>query len=237
MAARKSPASLNTLCIDIGGTGLKACVVDARGVLACERVRIETPHQAPASEIVTLLTSLVKPLPAYERVSVGFPGVVRSGVVLTAPNLGTPQWHGFDLAAALGKALKKPVRVANDADVQGFAAITGKGLEMVVTLGTGFGTALYLDGKVTPHLEIAHMPFRKGEDYDQQIGNVARKEIGDERWNRRVRKALGNMRTLTNFDHLFIGGGNAKKITFKLDKDMTIISNEAGLVGGLGLWA
>ena len=236
--AAGSPAidKARTLAIDVGGTGLKASIIDGKGDLLTERVRIDTPVGVAPVEIVKALATLVQPLGAYDRVSVGFPGVVRAGWVLTAPNLHNDGWARFDLASALGAALGKPVRVANDADVQGLAVIAGKGVEMVVTLGTGFGTGLYLDGKLGPHLELAHHPFRNGETYDEQVGNAAHKKVGGERWNKRVKKALANMRRLTLFDHLYIGGGNAKKIDFALEADMTIVDNEAGLHGGVALW-
>jgi polyphosphate glucokinase len=225
-----------TLAIDIGGTGLKASVVDETGQMLTDRVRLPTPVGAPPQQIVETLAGMVAPLGAFDRVSVGFPGVVRNGRVLTAANLGNDKWTGFALAQALEAALAKPVRVANDADLQGLAVIAGKGVEMVITLGTGFGTGLYLEGRLAPHLEIAHHPFRHGETYDQQLGNATRKQIGSARWNNRVKRAIGNMRRLTNFDHLFIGGGNAKKIDFALEPDVTIISNEAGMEGGVALW-
>jgi len=225
-----------TLGIDIGGTHLKASIVDEAGGLSTDRVRIDTPVGAPPGKFVEALASLVAPLGSYDRVSVGFPGVVRDGRILTAANLGNDAWKGFDLGQALSAALGKPVRVANDADVQGLAVISGKGVEMVVTLGTGFGTGLYLDGRLAPHLELAHHPFRQHETYDQQLGNAARKKIGDERWNKRVKKALDNMRRLTSFDHLYVGGGNAKKINFALDPDITLVANEAGVEGGVALW-
>ncbi len=225
-----------TLGIDIGGTHLKASIVDERGGMRTDRVRIDTPVGAPPGKFVEALAGLVAPLGTYDRVSVGFPGVVRRGRILTAANLGNDAWKGFDLGQALTAALGKPVRVANDADVQGLAVISGKGVEMVITLGTGFGTGLYLDGRLAPHLEIAHHPFRQRETYDQQLGNAARKQVGDERWNKRVKKALDNMRRLTSFDHLYVGGGNAKKITFALDPDITLVSNEAGVEGGVALW-
>lgn len=225
-----------TLAIDVGGTGLKASIVDDSGRLLTDRARIDTPVGAPPREIVQALVQLVTPLGPYERVSVGFPGVVREGRVLTAPNLGNKGWKGFDLASALGRALGKPVRVANDADVQGLAVIAGKGIEMVITLGTGFGTGLYLHGRLGPHLELSHHPFRKGETYDEQLGNAARKDVGNKKWNKRVRRAIGTLRMLTNFDHLYIGGGNAKKIDFDLDPDVTIVDNSAGLAGGVALW-
>jgi len=232
----KKPAGPFTLAIDVGGTGLKATVLDARGNMLVERVRVETPVGAAPTAIVDTLVKLVAPLPRFDRVSVGFPGVVRDGRALTAPNLGHDGWSGFDLAGALGKRLRSPVRVANDADVQGLAVIRGKGVEMVITLGTGFGTGLYQDGRLAPHLEIAHMPFRKSETFDVQLGDRARKSIGRKKWNARVALALDCLRTLTRFDHLYIGGGNASRLTLKLPKDVTTVSNTAGLLGGVRLW-
>ncbi len=231
-----SIARARTLAIDVGGSGLKASVVDEHGRLLTDRVRVDTPVGSPPGGIVEALARLVAPLGTFDRVSVGFPGVVRNGRVLTAPNLDNKGWKDFDLARALSRALGKPVRVANDADVQGLAVIRGHGVEMVVTLGTGFGTGLYLDGRLAPHLELSHHPFRKGETYDEQLGNAARKRVGNRRWNNRVLKAIRRLRALTSFDHLYIGGGNAKKIDFELDPDVTLVSNDAGLKGGVALW-
>lgn len=227
---------MRTLAIDIGGSGLKAAIVDAAGTLLTDRVRLDTPVGAPPEKIIEALSRLVASLGAYDRVSVGFPGVVRKGRVLTAPNLGNDGWKGHDLASSLGEALGRPVRVANDADLQGMAIIAGNGVEMVVTLGTGFGTGIYLDGKLGVHLELGQHLFRHGETYDQQLGNAARQEIGNKRWTRRVMKAIANVRKLTNFDHLYVGGGNAKRLDVPLEPDVTIVSNEAGIRGGVALW-
>jgi polyphosphate glucokinase len=227
---------LRTLAIDVGGSGLKASVIDDGGRLLTERARVDTPVGRPPKEIIQALVRLVAPLGPYDRVSVGFPGVVRQGRIVTAPNLDHEGWSDFDLAGALARALGKPVRVANDADVQGLAVIGGKGVEMVITLGTGFGTGLYLDGRLAPHLELSHHPFRKGETYEEQLGNAARKRIGNRKWNRRVKRAIRNLRSLTNFDRLYIGGGNARKIDFALDPDVTVVDNNAGLRGGAVLW-
>lgn len=225
-----------TLTFDIGGTHMKAAIVEESGHLHGERVMIDTVPGAPPQDDVAALVEMATPLGAFDRVSVGFPGVVRAGRVLTAPNLGTEKWQGFDLGQALSSALGRPVRVANDADLQGLAVIKGKGVEMVVTLGTGFGTGLYQDGRLGPHLEISHHPFRQRETYDEQLGNAARKTVGTARWNQRVAKAIANMRRLTNFDHLYIGGGNAKRIEFKLEPDVSLVDNVAGLLGGPALW-
>lgn len=224
------------LAIDIGGTGLKAALLSYEGEMLTERVRIKTPHPLTPELLVEKLVELVQSLTDYSFVSVGFPGVVRHGKIITAPNLGTDVLKGFDLAAALAEKLSKPVRVVNDADMQGLGAITGKGIEMVITLGTGFGSALFMDGDLAPHLELAHMPFRKGESFDQQLGDKARKKLGKKAWSRRVKQALDDLRTLTNFDHLYIGGGNASKLNFELPSDITTVSNECGVRGGAWLW-
>jgi len=227
---------MNVLSIDIGGTGLKAAVVDEAGNMLTQRVRVGTPHPSPPDVIVDALVHLVAPLSDYEAVSVGFPGVVRQGRILTAPNLGNDVWKDFDLAGVLANRLGKPVHVLNDADMQGFAAIEGKGVEMVITLGTGFGSALFMDGQLAPHLELSQHIFRKEETYNEQLGNATLKSIGQKKWNRRVRRAIDALRTLTNFDALYIGGGNALKIKFELEADVKIISNEDGLKGGAWLW-
>jgi predicted TIM-barrel fold metal-dependent hydrolase/predicted NBD/HSP70 family sugar kinase len=186
--------------------------------------------------LIRVVDSAAGPLGPFERVSVGFPGMVRGGKVLTAPNLGTELWAGFDLQGALAKQLKKPVRVMNDADVQGYGAIEGKGVEMVLTLGTGAGTAIFADGKAVPHLELAHHPLRGNQTYDQYIGNAALEAKGKKKWNKRVARAIAVLRTVVNFDHLYLGGGNAKKIEFGLPDDVSIVPNSDGLIGGIHLW-
>ena len=201
-----------------------------------ERQRIPTPHPTTRELLVESLLKLVEPLADYDFVSVGFPGVVRHGVIITAPNLGTEEMKGMDLAAELQSRLGKPTRVINDADMQGYGAIERTGLEMVVTLGTGFGSALFMDGELAPHLELAHLPFRKNQTFEEQIGDKARKRIGRKRWNRRVKRAIEYLRTLTHFDKLYIGGGNASKLDLKLDPDVKTVSNEAGVKGGAWLW-
>lgn len=232
-----APRGPFTLSFDIGGTGLKASVLDSGGKMTHDRDRVPTPYPCPPKVMVDALAGLAKDLPAYDRISAGFPGVVRDGKVVTAPHYGTDIWAGFPLAKALETALGKPARVLNDADMQGLAAIHGKGLEMVVTLGTGFGSAIFKDGELMPHLELAHHPVHGKKTYNEYIGDHERKRIGKKRWNRRVEKVLDIVRTLVNFDHLYIGGGNAKKLDFELPGDVTTVSNDLGILGGIALWA
>ena len=242
-----------TLAIDIGGTGLKASVLGKDGTMAADRVKVATTYPMSPEQMVAALTALVQKLPAYDRVSAGFPGMVRQGRILSAPHFVTKKgpgtavdpdlfaaWSNFDMASALAAALGKPTKVANDADVQGAAVVEGHGLEVVITLGTGFGTAVFMDGQLLPHLEVAHQPFRKGESYNDQLGELARKKIGDHHWNKRVRIAIENLDGLFFFDHLYIGGGNASRIKRDDLGDVlartTVVDNTAGILGGIKLW-
>lgn len=244
-----APVAPLTLCVDIGGTGLKAAVLDADAKIVADRVRVATTYPLPPADLVAALGALVKPLPDFDRVSVGFPGVVRKGRVLTAPHFvtesgpGSPvvaqllaAWTGFALAEVLSESFGKETRVANDADLQGLAVIAGHGLELVVTLGTGVGTGLFLDGSVAPHLELAHAPFRKSQSYNEQLGDATMQRIGMAKWRKRLLEALDNFHVLLNFDTCFIGGGNARHAEGHVDKRFVIVDNVAGILGGIKLW-
>ena len=240
MAARKTDASVSSatkiLAIDVGGTGLKAAIIDTKGRFLSQRLRMKTPHHCKPAKMVSLLVDLVTPLKGYDHISIGFPGYVRDGKVFTAPNLGTKAWAGFHLAQALERKLGKPTRLNNDADVQGLAVISGKGLELVCTLGTGFGTAWFRDGELLPHMELAHMPIHHKSDFDGYIGEAERKKIGNKEWNKRVKALIPVLATVMNYDHLYLGGGNSQRITFKLPRNVTLVSNDAGMEGGAFVW-
>ena len=224
------------LAIDIGGSRIKATILDMEATILMDYVRAQTPPAASPDQVLQVIAELTKDFKEYTKVSVGFPGYVKKGIVYTATNLSTEKWKGFDLKKALSKMLKQPARVINDADLQGLGIAKGNGLEMVVTLGTGFGTALLMDGILLPHLEVAHHPLSKERDYDQYIGKKALEEVGIERWNKRMKKVIEVLKTVFNYDHLYISGGNAKKITFKLEDNISIVSNVDGIKGGARLW-
>jgi polyphosphate glucokinase len=249
MAKHSFPADVVTLSIDIGGSGLKCALLDANGTMISERLRIDTPYPCPPQRLIEALVELTKPLSGYQRMSVGFPGLIRDGRVVNIPSLSkstlegetdpnlVAAWHNYELGANLATAFDVPIRVANDADVQGSAVIKGQGLEFVMTLGTGCGSALFYDGKLLPHLELGHAPFRKGESFEDQIGNAARKAIGKDRWIRRVKKAIAAYNSFLFFDHIYIGGGNARHLLDEVfGPNVTIVENTAGILGGIKIW-
>jgi polyphosphate glucokinase len=243
------PDDVRTLAIDIGGSGFKAAVLDRDGTMLTERVRIDTPYPVDPEKFVRTVLELTHGLGERHRVTVGFPGLVRNGRVRNIPSLTRSSydgdtdpelelaWMGYDLAAALADAFGVPTKVANDADVQGCAVVSGEGFEFVMTLGTGVGTAMFLDGRLLPHMDAGHAPFRKGETFEEQLGNVARKEIGKERWRQRVAEAIVAYDRFLFYDTIHIGGGNAKHLDpADLPHKARIVSNTAGIIGGVRLW-
>ena len=224
-----------TLALDIGGTEIKALLLDDRGKPISRRERENTPQPATPEAMLGVMDEIANRLGKFDRVSVGFPGVVKHGATLTAHNL-HQNWVGFDLAKVLKRRWRKPVRVANDSAVQGFAAIRGKGVELVITLGTGFGSSLFTDGHLVPGLELAHHPWRKNKTYEDFLGKNGLQRLGRKRWNKLLQRAITQLEALFNFDHLYIGGGNAMRIDFALPKHVTRVPNEDGLLGGVALW-
>ena len=224
------------LCIDIGGSHIKGAILSESGELETEYIKFDTPLPASPDNVLGVIQQLAAASPGYEKISVGFPGYVKDGIVLTAPNLGTDAWHNIKLAEEITALLGKPAQVVNDADMQGLGIATGKGFEIVATVGTGFGTAFLYNGKLLPHLELAHHPISKGRDYDEYIGQKALDECGKEKWNKRMMKVLAVVKTVFNYDHLYLGGGNASKLKFPLDENISLVSNIEGIKGGARLW-
>jgi polyphosphate glucokinase len=223
-----------TLAVDVGGSGLKAMLLDAKGKPASDRVRVPTPAIPTPAAILKGLDKLAKQLPRFDRVSVGFPGVIKKGTTWTAANL-HPRWVGFPLAAELKKRWKRPVHVANDAAVQGYGAIKGDGVEMIITLGTGMGSSLYTNGHLCPGLELGHHPWRN-KTYEDYLGRRGLDRFGKKQWNKLLALAIEQTSKTFNWDHLYIGGGNTKKISIELPENVKIVSNQSGILGGVALW-
>jgi polyphosphate glucokinase len=247
-------ASLRTLAVDCGGGGIKASVLDAAGTMRVAPIRVPTPYPLPPERLVQTVVELAVRLPTAERATVGMPGMIRHGVVVATPhyvNGAGPRtavvpellaaWSGRDMAAELSAALGYPVIVLNDAEVHGAGVISGSGLELVLTLGTGLGSALFDGGALAPHLELSHAPVRRGTTYDGWLGDHERRRIGDGAWSRRVGRALDGLRPVFQWDRLYLGGGNARRVRpavlAVVGDDVVVVPNSAGLVGGVRAWS
>lgn len=243
------PKNVLTLAIDIGGSGIKASVLDRDGAMTTQRIRVETPYPCPPQRLISEIDSLCAQLPRSNRVSVGFPGLVRGGSVVHVPSLSrleyggvedpamAARWHGFPLADQLAEMFGVPTKVVNDADMQGCAVARGIGFEFVMTLGTGVGTALFNEGELLPHLELSHGPFRRGVSFDLMLGNAGRKDLGNKKWRKLVGEAIHWFDEMLFFDTIYIGGGNAKHLDSDvLPEKAVIVPNTAGITGGVRVW-
>ena len=242
-----------TLAVDCGGSGIKANVLDTAGTAHAAPVRVPTPYPLPPALLLDTIAHIASSLPAAQRVTVGMPGMVRHGVVVHTPHYVTrsgprtrvlPElvdaWASFDMQAALAAHLGLPAVVLNDAEVHGAGVIAGSGLELVLTLGTGLGSALFDGGQLSPHLEWSRAPVRRSTTYDQYIGEHERRRLGDALWSRRVVALVEGLRPVFLWDRLYVGGGNSRRVTptalARLGDDVVVVPNSAALVGGARVW-
>jgi len=244
---------ISTLAIDCGGGGIKASVLDEAGTMRARPLRVPTPYPLPPKRFVDTLRGLSDQLPAADRVTVGMPGMIRHGVVVATPHYVTKagprtkvdpgllaEWSGFDARTALGAAFDLPVLVLNDAEVHGAGVVAGTGCELVLTLGTGLGCALFDGGRLAPHLELSQAPVRWGQSYDTYVGEHERRRLGDAFWSRRVRGVVDGLRPVFCWDRLYLGGGNSRLIrpeqVARMGDDVVVVPNTAGIVGGVRAW-
>lgn len=239
-----------TLSVDCGGTGLKCIVLDPTGSPLSDRVRVPTPYPCPPDRFAATLAQLASSTGAsYDRVSVGMPGLVRRGVVSWTPHYVTEAgpftpvrsdlalaWEHHDVRAHLEDAFDRPTLVVNDAELAGLSVITGRGYEVMLTLGTGLGFAHYDEGAVLPKIEVSAAPFRKGDTFDERLGNHSRRARGRTAWSKDVVRALRRLFAVYYWDRAFLGGGNTKHLRRSVDEWVTVVDNRAGVLGGVRLW-
>ena len=254
LAARPSRSNPATLAVDCGGGGIKASVLDAAGTMHAHPVRAATPYPLPPERLVDTIAALAEQLPTAERATVGMPGMIRHGVVVSTPHYVTragprtrvlpelvTKWAGCDLRQQLSERLGIPALVLNDAEVHGAGVVAGAGLEMIITLGTGLGNAIFDGGRLAPHAELSRGLARWGLSFDEYIGEHERLRLGDAMWSRRVRQVVEAFRPVYLWDRLYIGGGNSRRITpqvvAKLGDDVVIVPNTAGIIGGVRAWS
>jgi len=242
-----------TLSVDCGGLFLKSCVLDDSGTMHSKPNRIETPYPLSPERFVSTIAEIAGSLPKAYRATVGMPGMIRNGVVVATPHYITTrgprtkidpelqeQWTDFDVQKALSDKLGLPTLVLNDAEVHGAGIITGSGYEVVITLGTGLGFAIFYGGKLTPHFEFSHATVRRSTTYDTWIGEQERKRLGNVFWSRRIKQLVEELRPVFKWDRLYIGGGNARCIRSvdleRMGDDVVIVPNTAGVAGGVRAW-
>jgi polyphosphate glucokinase len=238
-----------TLAIDCGGGGIKGSVLDHEGAMVAKRIRVPTPYPMPPEAFIAVICDLAGRLPPADRATIGMPGMIRHGRVISTPHYITTkgpfspvdpvlarEWHHFDAQAALARGLGIPTRVVNDAEVHGAAVVSGEGLEVMFTLGTGLGCAVFDGGDLVPKIELSRAPVRKGVIYDEWMGDRARRRLGNWLWSKRVRSAIDGLRPMFLWDRLYVGGGNARKLTIDLGPEVTLVPNDAGISGGIRLW-
>ncbi len=242
-----------TLAIDCGGGGIKASVLDEDATMLVHPLRVPTPYPLPPERFVRTLDEIRRGLPPVDRATVGLPGMIRHGAVISTPHYITTRgprsrvdphlrqrWHHFDAQAALAEAFGVPTLVLNDAEVHGAGVVAGVGLELVLTLGTGLGCAMFDDGDLAPHLELSQAPVRWGLSYDTYVGEKERRRLGNPFWSRRVRTMVQALRPVMLWDRLYLGGGNGAKVVpavlTTLGDDVEVVPNAAALVGGVRAW-
>ena len=240
-----SGGRMNVFGIDVGGSGIKGAPVDTEtGELVAERVRIKTPNPARPEAIVETSVEVVRRSGWEGPVGCGFPAVIKDGVVQTAANIDDAN-VGFDMRGRLERELGYPVRVINDADAAGLAEMrwgAGRGVEGVVlmlTLGTGIGSALFVGGRLVPNTEFGHIEMR-GKDAEHRASDSARKrdDLSWEEYAERLDEYLHRIEDLLWPDLIVVGGGISKKsekflshLTSRTRVVPAQMLNEAGIAG------
>jgi polyphosphate glucokinase len=208
----------DVLGIDIGGTGIKAAPVDlSAGKLTTERVKIDTPHPAVPDAVAEVVRQQVKGFSWTGPIGITFPGVVVNSVIKTAANV-DKSWIDTDARELFGRATGQPVTVINDADAAGLAemkfgaGVGQKGTVLMLTLGTGIGSALFIDGILVPNTEFGHIEIR-GKDAEKRASELVREEqdLSWGKWAGRVDEYLEHMEQLLSPQLIIIGGGISKK--------------------------
>jgi polyphosphate glucokinase len=235
------------LGIDIGGTGIKGAPVNVEtGELVADRLRIDTPHPALPNAVADVVEQIAKHFDYRGPAGVTFPAVIKQGIVYTAANV-DKSWIGTNAGELFSQHVGGPVAVVNDADAAGIAEMRfgagkdRKGVTIMITLGTGIGSAVFLDGKLLPNTEFGHLRIR-GKDAESRASERVHEEkkLSWKKWSKRLSEFLGEMERLFSPDLFIIGGGVSKKaekfLPLLTTKTEVIIvpaqmQNEAGIIG------
>ncbi len=244
-AATAVPGVPQVLGVDIGGSGIKGALVDTeQGILATERHRIPTPQPATPDAVVATVADLTRFFAWQGPIGCGFPAAIKQGVVCTASHIDTA-WLGCVVARQFGSVLRNPIWLMNDADAAGAAEMqfgagrNQRGLVLVLTVGTGIGSALFIDGHLVPNTELGHIQMQGQEAEAYASDSVRKKKLLEwDEWGRRFNEYLHTMEQLFWPDLIIIGGGASKKfdkfattLTLRTPVVPARLRNEAGIIG------
>lgn len=242
-----------TLAIDCGGGGIKTALFDSGSFQIGPVQRTAVTYPFAPDDLFAIIAEHSAIHGTFERITLGMPGMIRHGMVVYTPHYirkSGPHtrilpdleaaWTGFDMQGHLEDTYGVPSLVLNDAEVAAAGVVSGVGLELVLTLGTGLGSAYLDNGKLAPHLEISHAPMQWGLVYDDVVGEAERLRLGDSAWSRRVYKAIESLWPVFRWDTLYLGGGNAARITNTIRgrlSNVQFVSNMVGMSGGVRAWS
>jgi polyphosphate glucokinase len=236
---------MEILGIDIGGSGIKGAPVSIEtGAILAPRYRIPTPQPSKPDAVTKVVAEIARHFEWSGPIGCGFPAAMRRGVALTAANI-HKKWVGTNAAGLFSEATGCPVCVVNDADAAGLAEMSygagrdRKGVVVIVTIGTGLGTALFTDGQLLPNAELGHIEI-EGSDAEERASDAARKreKLSWKKWGKRFNRYLSELEKLLWPELIILGGGSSKKfdrfapyITVKADVQPAQLLNEAGIIG------
>ena len=236
---------MQILGIDIGGTGIKGTPVDTgTGSLLAERYRLPTPEGAKPAPIAEVVKSIAMQFDWHTPIGCGFPAVIRNGVAESAANI-NQKWIGTNVAQLFSEATGCPVYVVNDADAAGLAEVNfgaGRGVHgvvMMITIGTGLGSALFIDGKLVPNTELGHIEIECDDAESLASDNVRKQQdLSWKKWAKRLDKYLRTLESLFSPDLMILGGGAVKNqdqffplLTLHTKVVPAQLGNDAGIVG------
>lgn len=238
---------MTILGIDIGGTGIKGAPVNVKtGELLGERFRIPTPQPSHPDALADAVEQVVAHFKHRGPVGITFPGIVKNGVVTFGTNM-APEWSGANASAIFAKRIGQPVTVMNDADAAGYAEMRfgagrdKKGVVLMLTFGTGIGSALFIDGVLIPNTEFGHLKIR-GKTAESRASERVREEedLSFKKWSKRVSEYLAVLESFLSPELFIIGGGISKKADKFLPRlaamtkapiEAAILQNNAGIIG------
>lgn len=246
---------IRTLSLDFGGSSLKSAVLDENGEpIGGYLIEFIAYPFEPSHMLHMVQHHLEEHDSAIERITLGMPGIIRNGVVVTTPHYIctngprtdvslelSERWLNYDLRTALEESFDCPALVLNDAEVAAAGVTSGEGAELVLTLGTGLGCAFVVDGLLAPHIEVSHAPWMAGRTFDDVLGEKNRSQCEPAEWSEAVLEIIDSLWPVYHWDKLYLGGGNSQKLTTDVRQQMpsrhvTFIQYEAGASGGAKAW-